>query len=433
MVLACLVCFVPKAQAQDLPYKDAREILLQAENTASEFENLLNAISNTNSGRDEIQLFSQGSYTPGPNQIFADKNVVIEDNLNPGHISAGEAQDKPIAAYLSDFDIGYNKTDNPSVVFNNRKMGPIRRTDFLFVSFLYENVFNSTPKGMEEKYVPTQRVLTLKAERQGNKWHTYIVGARFATATDSLATPPPDVVVILKTPEQAAKTGGADGKDVFAEIMQDEARREYAERRAEREKAYADAMVDGDKYLAAEKYDEAVEAFERAIAINSYDYKARARLQEVVRVREHIRALEAKKSQELEDLLAEATRVQDYPAAKYAAEQLIRRNSANTALQEQLRTLEVRINELDQARAQARQMEAAAAVKFWDKEFNHAEKNKDTPPRLADIRVERALASYAKNDFKRAFIDLTDALKANPNHRPALLALAQVHLKNNEP
>jgi|GEM_PF-5602967 len=332
---------------------------------------------------------------------------------------------------MSDFDIGYTKTENNSVVFAKGKMGPVRKKEYLFVNFLYENQFSSTAKGVDKAFVPTQRVLTLKAEKQGNKWRTFIVGGRFAVAADSLETQP-DLVNITKTAEEAAKTT-SDGKDVFSEIMQDEARREYAERRAEREKAYIAATAKGDEYMSAERYDAAVEAYEQAISINSYDYKARARLQEVVRKREQIRALETKKSQDLEDLLAEGVRVQDYTIAKTAAEQLIRRDPNNKALQDQLRSFEMRINELDQSRAQARQLEPSAAVKYWDKEFARAEKNKETPARLADIRVERALALYSKSDFKRALQELADALSANPQHRPALLAQALVYLKNNEP
>gem|GEM_PF-4853086 len=80
----CLVLFwaILPASAQDLPFKDAREILLQASNTASEFELLLNTISNTNAGPAEIQEICLNSYSAGPNQIFADKTVIIEDNIN---------------------------------------------------------------------------------------------------------------------------------------------------------------------------------------------------------------------------------------------------------------------------------------------------------------------------------------------------------------
>lgn len=428
---------IGSAVAQELTYKEAREILLQAENTAAEYENLLNAISNTNSGPAEIQLFVEGSYTPGPNQIFLNKDVVVEDNIDPTHVNAQGAQDKPISAYLSDFDVSYVKTDDPSVKFDKRKMGPIRRQDILFVNVLYENTFSSKAKTSTDGYKPTQRVMTLRAERNGNKWRTFIAGVRFATASDSSATPPPDVVVIQKTPEQAkaaAKAGGeVSGKDVFAEVMQEEARREYAESRQQREKAYADAMKHGDEALAGERYDEASEAFTQAISINSYDYRARARLQEVERSRERKKAIEAKQTAELEDLLAEADRVQDYAVAKSATEQLIRRNPSNTALQDKLRILELRIIELEQIKAKIRVMDNEAAIRQWDKEISNALKNDDTPARLADLRVGRAKNYLAKNDFKRALADLTKALEGNLSHREALLVQAKVHLTMNEP
>ncbi len=432
--MATLACACLPARAQELPYKDAREILMQAENTAAELENLLNAISNANSGPAEIQLFIEGSYTPGPNQIFYNKDVVVEDNIDPTHTSATGAQDKAVATYLTDFDIGYEKSPDATVKLDNRKMGPIRRTDMLFVNVLCEGKLAGKPKGSTATYVPIQQVLTMRAERINNRWRTFIAAIRFARPADSATAPPADVVVIQKTAEQQAKAGaGNASEDAFAKVMQEEARREYAESRRDRERAYTDAMTRGEKALADERYDEAIDAYNQAIAINSYDYRARARVQEVERARERRRLLEQKQTQELEALLAEAIRVQDYAVGKSSAERLLRRNPGDAALQDHLRTQELRLTELEQQRAAARKLDLEAAIKFWGKELDKAKSAGEPPARQADLLVARGLAYNAKNDFKRALADINKALEANAVHRPALLARAQTHLKMSEP
>ncbi|MEM1135485.1 MAG: hypothetical protein AAGI07_06555, partial [Bacteroidota bacterium] len=143
-----------------------------------EYELLLNTISATGFSEEERKLIIANSYTSGSGQqIFLDKNVIIESDINPNE-SKQNIKDDNVKKYLRDFALFYSKSENPTVSFN--KIEVVGKFSEELIQVNFESVFSGFHILKEKKYQASQRMVLVKLVPDlVNKWKPLIVAVGY--------------------------------------------------------------------------------------------------------------------------------------------------------------------------------------------------------------------------------------------------------------
>ncbi len=99
----------PTEQQSKVSLKDAKEISYQAQATVESLQNLLNYITFSDNVPSELAEVIANSYKTSRNRIFFNKDIIIEDDINP-QAMFGKTKDVPAEKYLNDLDLPYEKT-----------------------------------------------------------------------------------------------------------------------------------------------------------------------------------------------------------------------------------------------------------------------------------------------------------------------------------
>ena len=433
--IVLIVCALASSQglhAQALHSRDAKQIIFLSNQLLGNYEQTVNYIASSNWMSNETKELIESTYTPGQRQLFTKKEVVVEDDINPARFDSTTVEDKPIDQYLNAMDVGFGKRpdDFGSVEFGSRKMSNIKKSDFIYVNISYTSAFMNPSKMDSTAYRPTQRVMTIRAEKdKEGKWRTLISGIRFGRRSDTLAPKRNDVAIIQDGGMGIAST---QDLDILNKVMQEEARKEYETNRQDRDKAYARAIVDGDSALDENKFDVALELYNKAVDINPINFVAKAKAKEAER---ELKKKREQDTRETEDLLAmgdEAYKVRDYPVAKNCFELILRRQPDSEPLKEKLRDTETNLVNLQRLESQVKPLEVDKGIKVYNKEIDKALKERNDAL-LADLLVARARLYVIDKDYKAAKKDYNKALALVPAHRPALVGRAALNVLNGEP
>jgi len=83
--------------AQELTTRDNEEVkLLARRKIETGLNDLLNVLSLSDIGEAERNTLITESFTPGINQLFANKDVIIEDDISPNRVASGTVLDMPV-------------------------------------------------------------------------------------------------------------------------------------------------------------------------------------------------------------------------------------------------------------------------------------------------------------------------------------------------
>jgi len=437
-IVSCIVlifCTLAGSQglrAQALHSRDAKQIIFLTNQLLGNYEQTVNYIASSNWMSNETKELIESTYMPGQRQIFTKKEVVVEDDINPTRYDSTTVEDKPIDQYLNALDVGFGKRpdDFGSIEFSNRKLSNIKKSEFIYVNISFTSAFMNPSKMDSIAYRPTQRVMTVRAEKdKDGKWRTLISGIRFARQSDTLFPKRNDVAIIQ---DAGTATTTTEDMDILNKVMQEEARKEYENNRKDRDQAYAKAIAEGDSALDEDKFEIALEFYNKAVDINPINFVAKAKAKEAER---DLKRKREQDSKETEDLLAmgdEAYKVKDYPVAKNSFELILRRQPDSEPLKEKLRDTETNLVNLQRLESQVKPLEVDKGIKVYNKEIDKALKERNDAL-LADLLVARGRLYVIDKDYKAAKKDYNKALTLVPAHRPALVSRAALHVLNGEP
>src|SRR5262245_47581224 len=126
-----LFLFTTGSFAQDISkvsVNDYLKIKTSAELLVSRnLKDLMNTVASGELDKTTIDQIITNACTGTYNRVFDSSNVIIEDDVDPA-ATFGKAVDKPVAKYLSDFDLMYTKSVNQSIVFTISKISSLKRT-----------------------------------------------------------------------------------------------------------------------------------------------------------------------------------------------------------------------------------------------------------------------------------------------------------------
>lgn len=180
ILLSIFALILSQATAQDkITLKDAKEISYQAKATVQGFEGLLNYVTFSENIPSELQEVIANSYKNSRNRVFFNKNIIIEDDLNP-ESALGNTKDLAAEKYLNDLDLHYEKTMDASISFSNMYVSSVKKKDYIYVKVKFDTKFASKYKVKNKGYNTRTREALVRMESEGgNKWKALIVGISF--------------------------------------------------------------------------------------------------------------------------------------------------------------------------------------------------------------------------------------------------------------
>ncbi|GAB4002233.1 hypothetical protein GCM10028807_60440 [Spirosoma daeguense] len=152
---------------------------------------LLNALTDPNMDRLDVDELIKTSYEPGPNQIFDNSSVIIEDDIDPNHISHEKTSDSPVAKYLNDLYLFYpkraNSKDQPTIIFSNLQDSDVQQSgNMMYLKIFFRSDFKGQHTKIDKPYQPAERVAEMKVTKVNNKWTVFITRLAFARPGEGL-------------------------------------------------------------------------------------------------------------------------------------------------------------------------------------------------------------------------------------------------------
>lgn|GEM_PF-2417873 len=170
---------ITKLYAQPLSTRDNNILRYEAGAFVLEFELLLNNLSNNGSAKFERDLIIENSFTSTGNQIFLNKDVIIEDDINPNNFNYKKVKDLYVEKYLRNFDIFYKKQAQKTIRFSDIYVSEVKQGDYIYLEVFFQSNFSGSHLTYRETYQQTSRVATIIANREGRLWKLRIASIVF--------------------------------------------------------------------------------------------------------------------------------------------------------------------------------------------------------------------------------------------------------------
>ncbi len=165
--------------SQNLSSEDKEKIRYEAASFIEEFELLLNTLALPDLSKLERDELIGNSYVKSGNQIFTNKDVVVEDDIDPNYSSYTKVKDVNVDRYLKDLDIFYVKSEAPTIEFSNIITSNVKQDDYVYLEVYFESQFKSRHVTIKKPYQKTKRVATLMARKKSRNWEMLIASVVF--------------------------------------------------------------------------------------------------------------------------------------------------------------------------------------------------------------------------------------------------------------
>lgn len=185
--MLCLSGFSMHTQAQALTEFDKSQIERRARLKMDEFEELLYLISDPTRSRGAVDRYIISSYSEEDslfNQVFYDKDVIIEDDISRIDLSNDniEVSALDVVSYLNNFKLQYAKNVEKTVHFTDYSFSEAQTGDYPYIVVSYTSTFDGKNIQLGDyTYPPVKRKATLRAayDFERDAWQVWIAGVNF--------------------------------------------------------------------------------------------------------------------------------------------------------------------------------------------------------------------------------------------------------------
>ncbi|MEZ0540255.1 tetratricopeptide repeat protein [Fibrella arboris] len=426
------------AVAQELTTRDNEEVKLLARRKIElGLSDLLNVLSLADLGEAERNALISESYAPGTNQLFANKDIIVEDDISPNRAAAGTVFDMPVEKYLANFDLLYAKSAESTISFSDIAVSDLKKASSLYVKVLFTSLFRGKHTKIDKPYGPVRRVAEVRADQTGSKWTVVITRIAFATPADSVNATLNNIALkevaprrLMATTDSAAvRSDSAKASAVATAPPVDPER--------EREKAallaYQKLLADGEAALAANDLETAQRFYEQAEKqkpIEDLTPKLRMfRIQKVLEERSRNSLVEQKKQ------LGLALRKRRYTEALSLAQRIADQQPDSTNLDVQRKDLVGKARrkaELDERFSAGQYRELVKEYgRLLDAERKQAKQTGDQT-NLSDWLLGRGKCLTQLGEYKDALRDLNESLTVDFQNLDALESRADLYARLND-
>ncbi|GAB3504519.1 hypothetical protein GCM10027341_34940 [Spirosoma knui] len=437
LALVVSIGWLTEVRGQELTTRDNEEVKLLARRKIElGLSDLLNVLSLTDLGEAERNTLITESFTPGINQLFADKDVVVEDDVNPNRAAAATVLDMPVEKYLANFDLLYAKSTQSTILFSDVSVSDLKKgTANLYVKVYYTALFKGKHTKIDKAYGPIRRVAEIRAEQTGSKWTVLITRLAFATSSDSANLTLNNVALKEVAPRRLATTDSLMVKNDSTQRLASQT--PPIDPVVEREKTilttYQKLLKDGDAALTSGDLETAQRLYEQAEHDKPFeDLTPKVKL---FRVQKFLEERSRNSLSEQKKRLELSLRKRRYAEAVALMQRIADQKPDSTALDEQIKDL------IAKTRRKAELDERFAAGQYRDliKEYGRLidaerKQNKTTVSKVnsSDWYLGRGKSYTKVKDYKEALRDLNESITLDFQNLEALESRADLYARIND-
>lgn len=412
--------FPCRAQNQ-ITVKEAAEITYQAKETVKAYQSLLNFVVFAENAPNELKDAIENSCSVSRNQIFLNKEAIIEDDIDPDN-RLGQTRDLPVEKYLNTLDISYEKDIDPSIAFTSVQVSHVKKKDYLYIKVFFESAFGKANKKKNVPYPVRQRVALLRAEKRGNRWYTFVSGIRFHDPANTVDNTENDIPIVPET--DGSLVAGTNGdtlsltQDKVAIAIRDyEALQEESKRKLQDE--FNQAITYANQLYANQEFEEAESAYKKARELNPFNTVP---LVQLIRVKRELG------SRTYESFLAQAERAKKErryeEAMDFYQKALQKKPQASDIITRELQPLSQRVNDIASIRNKMESGNIDAAIEECDRKIKDKRKFINDYPEFFLLRGKSYLLSTDRRAKDRALEDFNKTLEIDAYYQEARLIRA---------
>jgi len=201
------------AQSQELTATDKKEIQSQARIVVEEkLLDLLNNLTLLNISDQQRQNAMLDSYSQSLTQIFAGRNVLIADDINPKNIVKMKGPDQNIASYLKDLSDYYTKSSRPTIRITEVVVGEIVQDSLANINVTFKIHRSNIHSIQKTKYPSVYRKAVLRADKPDRQWIVRISGINYYTP--DVKNPVSEALAVNSTTNTSLKKEDEKSKEV---------------------------------------------------------------------------------------------------------------------------------------------------------------------------------------------------------------------------
>ena len=179
---------ISDSSVSQLTKRDKDEITFQAKSRINELASLFEVLTTDSLSESILTSVIQNSYLPNQDQIFFNDAIVIEDDIDPRHISSDNTADLKVDRYLRDMALFYSKSNVATIRFSRIITSSVQDgKDYPYVKVFFGSTFTGKHSQFDSiAYQSVQRVAELRADKVDGKWRTAITRLGFVRPGEGL-------------------------------------------------------------------------------------------------------------------------------------------------------------------------------------------------------------------------------------------------------
>ena len=417
-----------------LSVEDTAEINYRAQLVISEFNDLLNIVSNSSVETKQSRDVIFNSHTGNENKIFTDSSVIVEDDISPAEHGSENSKEFTISKYLKDLDLFYLKSDTPSINFFNIRLSSIKKAEYLYVKVYYTSLFTNKNSINEKPYDANNRVAEIKMEKRGANWTGYIIHIGFYNpdriSTDTIN----DFKAVYKDINNINLRTGTVGS---SETLVAQKNTEEGNAGNERQKPidllnidrrkYIDLVERGDAFFRSNDFVSASRMYAEAQEIMPYEIYPKLKLNQIDKLADQ----KVVSSPQLYKQMIASAQIAEYSRKYEAAKELylnavsLRPEEKNT-WEAHIKELNIKIRTISVFEERFNAGQYADAISDYDKAIKTDASN-------SDYFLGRGMCYDKLNDFDNALKDYSRSIDLDNNNLEAIRLRAELYERYNDP
>ena len=424
-IIACLWANI--GFSQQFTKKDIIEIQYQARFMLDQYEFMLTTITSDLYNPSEIENVIYNSLH-GNNRLFYNTSAVIEDDIDPRAYNKEFRKDVSVNRYLNDYNIFYNKSDDPTIHFSHLEFSEVYFKDYPYIKMRFTKEMNSYNRDVPNiPYFEKRRVVEFRIQNN-NKIELKINSIVFDD----------DQVDFIKTEATQFDNDIDDYGSFVNQYLDLQFEIQNQEELNKRKLEFYEALDKGEQLLKSGSVIEAQGHFETAKIITGFEgISGVINNEDLIKPRQQLKKIEELERKRIEAEELERIKSQGYGyyinklREEYSTRKFKDAKKTYEVLTSEYQNIEIpmdiNVHEILEVNTLLKSLESDVLyndINVLLKEYSNViESNPDYP----ELYKGRAVIYHKKGDFNKALEDINKSIRLATNYQEAIVLRGNIN------